>query len=570
MNKTRPAFLQRWMLIYMVGVLGLLCTTSFADAQDNRFALIIGHQQGWKGEKFLPWIQTGDVRPMARTLRAIGYRVQSMENPTAQQVRQAFHRIHREIKQNKIKTFLFYYSGHADKGYFHLGPKKGKPLSYREFLLFFLSLPVKRRFAILDACYSGRVLPTLRGVKKLRQRQGEIPPPMTEQDMFKALNGQLPQPKRFANINQLRLWYSLSLPKGVRRPTKRFDFAKTPFLRRENGSGIQMIATEGVAWHDPNLRRSLLTAYILLGLSGAADSLRDGRITVEELYDYAQARLQQRGQRLNRFTLFNGQYSIAPHYQSSLHLSSHIRGAIRVSIGQFNWRYTKQDARRIAIPTIPGMGVVQIQYKGQCWKQDLSFPKWKSVELTSYGHQTSCNKGRRIRKGSVLLPAQVKPLPPGPSEHVLSLAFGVGGWGQDRTTTVQPMFGLGYRYRFVGIAVDYQSGILVNNRGVSFHRLVFSLQGGFPFFFAQDGSWEGFVGAAGKLGVAIAQRQQDPTNILVAGASGLFQVRYWFASQKRWGVRLHLEAGVDYIDYRNIQQFSFQWSSMLSILLRLG
>lgn len=554
---------------WLVVVVLCLCAVGFvneAQARDVRLALVVGHQRGWANEQPLPWVLSGDVRPMTATLKRLGYRVIRSENPTPSQVRALFRQVKQVIAQHRVTTFLFYYSGHADKRFFHLGARQGRPLGYREFLSFFLLLPVKRRFAILDACYGGHVMPVVSGTPTVVRKPSVVPSGASHHRVFRVLNQQLPKKKRFGTIEELRLWYTLRLPKGVRRPKKAFNFARTPFLRRENGAGVQIIGTVGVAWHDPSMRASLLTAYLLRGLRGAADNVKDGRITLEELYNFVRARLHQKGQTLNRFSLFNGDYTLAPNYQSTLHLASHIEGRINVSIDQFTWHVTKRGRSRIAIPTIPGQGTVEIAHRGKCWRQTLSFPKGKSVKVSHYGRETGCTKLVALRKGSVHLNARTVALPYEPDGHVLSASVGVAQLGESSLATTHPSFSLGYRFRWVGMCVDYFVGARPEGKSFDIHRLFASLIGGVPLSLSADGKFGLFVGGFARLGLTWVQLTQELRQVLSWGAGALVEGMYWI---RPWfAVQLGAEAGLDMTPTSGLSGRSFQWNLRIACLFR--
>lgn len=549
--------------IFLCGIFVVLFS-SVAEAQDHRLALVIAHQTGWSGEQTLPWVLTGDLKPMSHVLsRRLGFRVVTMSNPTASKVRRMFRRIRRMVQTRKIKTFLFYYSGHADKKFFHLGRRKRDPLSYREFLSFFMKLPVKRRFAILDACHGGSVIPLAKN-KVQRIRKGRTDKELLlGQQMLQSINRSLPGSQKFKDMTDLRRWFRGAMAKGVRRPRRKVNFQRLPVLQREDGSGTHIIGTVGTAWHEPKLHASLLTHHLLQGLRGQADTVKDGRITIEELYNHVHAATRQRGQEISRFVLFQGNYNFAPNYQSKLQIGSRIVGRVRVSIDRFVWTYTKKRPNRVEVNAISGRGVVDIEHKGRCWSQEVVVPKGRAIRLSRYGRRIRC---RRLgqRKGSVLLEAEAQPLPELPRRHILSIAAGYWDVGQSNLRTQNLMLGVGYRWSgLVGVNLRYATGVA--SQGWRLHRVALSVDGGYTLpLLSSLGLFLGGYAQVGLLTSQVSESASAQTMFWGVGA----QAELEWTPLRWWGLRLGAQAGINWTPQTLGSPWSLAWGVQLSQLVR--
>lgn len=541
----------------------LLMMPGLAQAADRRLALVVGHQHGWAGEQMLPWVLSGDVKPISKLLKhRLGFEVITLKNQDPRSMRRWFRKLKKQIQAKKISTFLFYYSGHADKRYFHLGPRQQRPLSYKEFLGFFLQLPVKRRFAILDACHGGAVIPLAKGNVQ-RMKKGGRRKPRLSNAILKQINRSLPRKQRFRSLQALRRWHRGAMAKGVRRPRRRINFSRLPVLRREDGTGTHIIGTVGVAWHEPKWRASLLTHQLIRGIMGAADTVKDGRITIEELYNFVQAEARKHGQDLSRFVLFNGNYTFAPNYRSHLRIDEGIVGNVQLRVDQFYWSYQKTKRRGVEIPTIPGKGVVEIKHRGRCWRQSVLLPKGRKIRLRQYGKRINCKRYASLRKGAVLLENEMMTLPQTQPKHAFSLSLGLSELGTQAIRSRGSWFSLGYRWRqWVGASFQYEGGI--SPREWPLHRLSLQAEGAFPL---RLGALTFGFGGFARLGVLMSQGSGSTGAFNTAfswGAGGLVEVEWMFL--RSWGIRLGTQAGLDWTPIAAGSPFSFRWGLQLAVV----
>tara|TARA_B100000609_G_scaffold199411_1_gene202776 strand:- start:6661 stop:8322 length:1662 start_codon:yes stop_codon:yes gene_type:complete len=549
--------LRSWQLLLL-----LLCMSACvpsAQARDRRLALVVAHQHGWQGEQMLPWVVSGDVKPLSQLLRKkLGFQVVRVVNRDAQTLRKVFRKLLRQMKRQPVDTFLFYYSGHADKRHFHLGERGQRPLGYKEFLQFFLKLPVKRRFAILDACHGGAVIPLAqRGA--LRFRKGHQGTPRRS-EVLQIINQQLPQKKRFRTLSSLRAWYRLSIAKGVKRPKKRIDFRRLSALRREDGAGTHIIGTIGTAWHEPKLGASLLTYHLLRGLKGQADTVQDGRITIEELYNFLQAETRKKGQRISRFVLFNGNYTFAPHYQSRLQIGANVVGRVQLSVEQFVWSFQKKKSNRIEIPALSGKGVVEIHHKGRCWRQAITLRKGDRVHLYGYGKPVHCQRRLATRKGSIALNVEATVLPTLRPDWIVAAYVGANELGVRPLRSRNLSLGLGLQTPWLGGGLMYDGGVA--SQGWWLHRLSLQVEKGLPFHWRR---WTLQPAVYVKGGIVSSQINAETTNVaLSGGVGGLVDVDWFFS--RRWGVRLRMQLGVQLEPVAERQPFSLHWGLQIASL----
>lgn len=546
----------------------VLCWMLFVDlsrseASDKRLALLIGHQRGWTGEQMLPWVLSGDLQPVAQILRSkLGFKVIVLKNQRAHSVRSWFRKVRVYVRKHKISTFLFYYSGHADKRYFHLGRRRRRPLGYKEFLRFFMRLPVKRRFAILDACHGGSVIPILRR-KMRRMRKGGAKQARLHHSVLREINRSLPSSSAFRNLQELRRWYRGAMAKGVRRPKRKVNFNKLPILQREDGAGTHIIGTVGVAWHEPRWRSSLLTYQLLRGLRGEADTVKDGRITIGELYNFVQAEARKHGQALSRFVLFNGNYTFAPNYRSHLRIDKHIVGTLRLRIAQFYWSYQKTRRRGVEIPTVSGKGIVEIRHAGRCWRQSIKVTKGEKIRLQRYGHLIRCSHPNALQKGAIRLPGTLHWLAPSPSTHSFSVSMGFSELGALRLHTRGLWSTVGYRWsRMFGASIQYEWGESALNW--SLHRVSLQLEAGYPISIKPI---QLFVGGYARLGTLVS-KGSSPEDALYAswswGAGGLIEVDWAF--DRFWGLRVGSQIGLDWTHQVRGSSLSLRWGFLIALV----
>ena len=115
-----------------------------------------------------------------------------------------------------------------------------------------------------------------------------------------------------------------------------------------------------VSWEFREHRASVFTYYLLQGLRGEGDLNHDGRITIDELFDYtSQWVSQETGQRPQQLLWIKRSlpYALAPVYRSQLHIGSNVIGKLKVAVGNFVWTQKKMRRRplRLAGPH-RGMG----------------------------------------------------------------------------------------------------------------------------------------------------------------------------------------------------------------------
>lgn len=202
----------------------------------RRFALLVAANNGGSGRVKLQYAQS-DARAMAKVLAELGGvaaedRVLLFE-PTPQALGEAFGKMKASIaaaKKAGVRVeFLFYYSGHSDEQGLLLN---GALFSYDDVRKAMGLQPSDVRIAVVDSCASGALT---------RAKGGKWKAPFTVDESSKV--------------------------------------AGHAYLTSSSASEA--------AQESDKVGGSFFTHYMIAGLRGAADASRDGRITLNEAYQYA-------------------------------------------------------------------------------------------------------------------------------------------------------------------------------------------------------------------------------------------------------------------------------------------
>lgn len=204
----------------------------------SQYAILIGANVGGPGQPELRYAED-DARKMNEVLTELsGYRSSNiirLNRPTPMQLIAAIDRVRDRIVADQINgrvsRVLFYYSGHAKASALNLGDNEFPLDDLRARLT---ALPSKLTVVVLDACQSGA----------------------------------------FSRI------------KGA---TGAADFSINSKARLD-ATGIAVLASSTgseLSQESETLRSSYFTHHLLVGMRGAADSNRDGRVSVDEGYRYA-------------------------------------------------------------------------------------------------------------------------------------------------------------------------------------------------------------------------------------------------------------------------------------------
>lgn len=219
----------------IIGSLALLLSAAHADVE--RFALVIGANHGLAEEESLRYAER-DAERMARTLQQVGdvaaHRVVVLRSTEADEVSRALDEMASRVagvEDGDDTLLLVYYSGHASREALHLN---GTRLPLRELRDRIEAVPADVSVLMVDACQSGALT-----------RKGAA-------------------------------------------PAEPFALDEAPL----DSEGLAILTSSSVgedAQESELFRGGVFTHHLVNGLLGAADTSRDGRITLEETYDYAYA-----------------------------------------------------------------------------------------------------------------------------------------------------------------------------------------------------------------------------------------------------------------------------------------
>lgn len=218
-------------------LLAALATPALADTL-RRYTVVVGANDGGDDRPRLRYAVTdaGRVGDVLVELGGVAAEDEiRLSDPTADQLRQALSTLAARLADQRRRStagrveVLFYYSGHADEKGLLLGEDR---VSYRALRDHLDALPADVRIAVLDACASGA---------------------------FTRLKG------------------------GRRRPPFAVDAAAT---MRGHAFLTSSSATEAAQESD-RIGASYFTHYLVSGFRGAADLSGDGRVTLNEAYQFA-------------------------------------------------------------------------------------------------------------------------------------------------------------------------------------------------------------------------------------------------------------------------------------------
>lgn len=208
-----------------------------AEAKNiRRFAVIVGANNGGPDRVSLRYA-VSDADTMMNILKSIGGVSDNdgllLTNPDRRNFISALGKIKNEINKSRLKNdrveFIFYYSGHSDDEAILLGREK---IYYKELKEGIRGIPADVRIAILDSCSSGAFT---------RIKGGKFRPPFILDSSF----------------------------------------------NMKGDAFMTSSSSNEASQESDSIRGSFFTYYLVSGLRGAADMIQDGRITLNEAYQYA-------------------------------------------------------------------------------------------------------------------------------------------------------------------------------------------------------------------------------------------------------------------------------------------
>ena len=208
-----------------------------AEAPTKRAAVVVGANKAAAGRRELRYSYR-DADQMASVLRDAGRfapaAVTVLKDPAPQEVLSALDTAISQLSGTPGESLLlFYYSGHSDERALYPG---GKALPIQELLQRLENTAVTVRIGIIDACRGGA-------------------------------------------------W---TRAKGVK-PVEPFEVRVPLDLHSEGSALLASSAGQEDAHEGDALTASFFTHHLVAGLRGAADRTRDGRVTLGEVFEYAQA-----------------------------------------------------------------------------------------------------------------------------------------------------------------------------------------------------------------------------------------------------------------------------------------
>ncbi len=514
----------------------LCCSNLSAKTWDRRVALLVVNQIGWKKEPFLRYALHGDTQPLARELRQLGFEVHTLINKTPHDLRKTFQHLQQRFQTSAPQTFLFYYSGHADPTNLHLGPDQKNPYSYREFASSFRKLPVKRRFAIFDACFSGEVIRLFGSLTRYKQ--------LLQEGRIKGVRQRSP-----INLRRLR------------------------FPNQGQEQGLRIIASSlQLSWELERYRASVFTYHLLQGLRGPADLDQDGKISVDELFDYTSRAVQRvTGQQPQQLVLMQRQqpYALAPAYRSRLRIGPDIVGHLRVSVANFAWSYRKSERTSLTLAVVDGPATIQLKKKQQCFRQDILLPKGAEIRLTSRWIEHPCTSQATLRsKGFLALPARLVSPHAIPPPQSLSFGLGVLQQGSANLRDLQPNLTVDFRWRWLQVGLGLSHAFLVG-RSFSLSRLSLQTAFGWPLSFQTfDLQADLFVGVFLGGGLLFQHLPEQQGRLMPFAASGGIISFTWWPSDT-WGIRLNAQIGADYAPTTGTNGLSLLWATSAALTIPL-
>lgn len=496
-----------WVCLFFLCV---LTASQVSWAQEQRVALLVVNQHGWKGDPFLRYAVSGDLNPLGQELKRLGFQVHRVINREPSVLRQVLKGLRAAMKQRGRSTFLFYYSGHADRSHLHMGPNTKAPFSYKEFLSFFRGLRSQRRLAIFDACFSGEVIRLFGSLSRYKQLLKE---------------GRLKGVKRKSQINISRL----------------------RFPNQGQEQGLRIITSSlQMSWELNRYKASVFTHHLLRGIRGAADLDQDGKISVDELFDFTSREVKLvTGQKPQQLVVARRSrpYALAPAYHSRLQIGAQVTGTLQVSVSNFLWTHRKLSRQPLTLALVHGRGMVRLRDGKRCWQQAIVLPKGAMKSLGKRWKQMPCPKMASLRqKGGLSLPVKLAPPLPRLEGWQLSLAAGMALQGAGSLQRIQPTLSVGLGWKFLQWELGFSHG-LAGGGTFSLTRLFVQTALGLPLTWSfAAGELGFFVGGLLRGGLVMQHLSQETYMNLHGVAGATLQLSWWFS---QWGLRLGTSAGVD-------------------------
>jgi hypothetical protein len=212
--------------------------TASADDGANAYAIVVGSNPGGEGQQTLHYAEA-DANTFADLLTDIGGYASNditlLEHPTSAQLIDALETVARKVGEDaaagRQSVLLFYYSGHSKAAALNLGDEELPLATLRAIVT---NLPATLTIVILDACQSGE----------------------------------------FSNI------------KGAE-PAADFSYNS---VSRLDSAGVAVMASSAsteLSQESEELGGSYFTHHLMVGLRGAGDADKDGRVSLDEAYSYA-------------------------------------------------------------------------------------------------------------------------------------------------------------------------------------------------------------------------------------------------------------------------------------------
>lgn len=358
----------------------------------RRFALVAGANDGGPGRVKLRYAAS-DAQAMARVLEELGGvaaadRLLLVEPDRAALlagVRQLEGRIvaARPAPPARVEVLL-YYSGHSDEEGLLL---QGERITYRELRTALEGLPADVRLAILDSCASGQ----------LTRRKG-----------------------------------------GVHRP----PFLVDASAQVSGHAFLTSSSAEEAAQESDRVGGSFFTHYLISGLRGAADVTRDGRVTLNEAYQFAfhetLARTEQTqgGPQHPAYDIQlagTGDVVLTDLRGTSagLVLAEPLQGRlfVRNDAGQFVAELAKPAGRAVELGLQPGLYHLTLEQQGRVLLAEITLAEGYRPELTELQFREVAGEATALRGGTPTIAAA--DAGPRTFPFAFSLLPGMGTAGMD-------------------------------------------------------------------------------------------------------------------------------------------